>query len=169
MGTGIAAAATAGGVPGLIVGAVLNQWLCEPSSENAENSENSEEPKTLVQTELKTNQFVGVEPIYFDFDSVVLDEEAKAEIKNNATIVNLGDKSTPVRIEGNADSRGSDEYNYALALSRAESVKKALQNEGVTNQLDVVSYGEAKPACSEATEDCFSKNRRVEFKIVNQK
>lgn len=164
MGTGIAAAsATAGGVPGLIVGAVLNQWLCEPSSENVESSE---EPKTLIQTELKTNSLVGVEPIYFDFDSVVLDEEAKAEVKNNATIINLGDKTTSIRIEGNADSRGSDEYNYALALKRAEAVKARLISEGVTNPLEVVSYGEAGPVCTELTEDCFSKNRRVQFKTA---
>ena len=163
MGTGIVvASATAGGVPGLIIGAVLNQWLCEP----AVIAENSEEPKTLTQTELKIDPLLGVEPIYFDFDSVVLDEEAKAEVKDNSTVINLGDKNIPIRIEGNADSRGSDEYNYALALKRAEAVKARLISEGVRNPLEVVSYGEAKPACTEARADCFSKNRRVQFKTA---
>lgn len=163
MGTGIAvASATAGGVPGLIVGAILNQWLCDP----VVSTETTEEPKTLVQTELKTNPLVGIESIYFDFDSVILDEEAKAEIKDNTTVINLGDKITSIRIEGNADSRGSDEYNYALGLKRAEAVKARLISEGVTNPLEVVSYGEANPACTEITEDCFSKNRRVQFKTA---
>lgn len=162
MGTGIAvASATAGGVPGLIVGAILNQWLCDP----AVSTETTEEPKTLVQTELKTNPLAGVETIYFDFDSVILDEEAKADIKGNSEVIKLI-PSTPIRIEGNADSRGSDEYNYALGLKRAEAVKARLISEGVTNPLEVVSYGEAKPACTESTEDCFSKNRRVEFKTA---
>lgn len=163
MGTGIAvASATAGGVPGLIVGAILNQWLCEPT----QSTETTEEPKTLVQTELKTNPLAGVESIYFDFDSVILDEEAKADIKVNSDIINLGDKNMSIRIEGNADSRGSDEYNYALGLKRAEAVKTRLISEGVTNKLDVVSYGEANPVCTELTEDCFSKNRRVQFKTA---
>lgn len=163
MGTGIAvASATAGGVPGLIVGAILNQWLCDPQTSS---DVNPEEPKTEVQTELKTAPLDGVESIYFSFDSVVLDEEAKADIKDDSNIIK-SIQETPIRIEGNADSRGSDEYNYALGLKRAEEVKSRLISEGVTNKLETVSYGESKPTCSELTEDCFSKNRRVEFKIA---
>lgn len=163
MGTGIAvASATAGGVPGLIVGAILNQWLCDPRTSS---DVNPEEPKTEVQSELKTSPLDGVESIYFSFDSVVLDEEAKADIKDDSNIIK-SIQETPIRIEGNADSRGSDEYNYALGLKRAEEVKSRLISEGVTNKLETVSYGESKPTCSELAEDCFSKNRRVEFKIV---
>lgn len=164
MGTSMAVVSgAAGGVPGLIVGAVLNQWLCE-ATEPQQNTE-STEPKTLTQTELKTTALADVQTIYFDFDSVVLDEEAKADIEDNADVIKLTQAS--IRIEGNADSRGSDEYNYALALKRAETVKSRLISNGVTNSLEVISYGEAKPVCAESTEDCFNKNRRVEFRIAD--
>ena len=164
MGTGMAVVSgAAGGVPGLIVGAVLNQWLCY-ATEPQQNTE-STEPKTLTQTELKTTALAEVQTIYFDFDSVVLDEEAKADIEDNTDVIKLTQAS--IRIEGNADSRGSDEYNYALALKRAETVKSRLISNGVTNPLEVISYGEAKPVCAESTEDCFDKNRRVEFRIAD--
>ncbi len=164
MGTGMAVVSgAAGGVPGLIVGAVLNQWLCD-ATEPQQNTE-STEPKTLTQTELKTTALAEVQTIYFDFDSVVLDEEAKADIEDNTDVIKLTQAS--IRIEGNADSRGSDEYNYALALKRAETVKSRLISNGVTNPLEVISYGEAKPVCAESTEDCFDKNRRVEFRIAD--
>ena len=156
----LVASATAGGVPGLIVGAALNQWLCDPV---VTESQASEEPKTLIQTELKTNSLDGVETIYFAFDSAVLDEEAKADIRDNASTIKSLDKTAVVKIEGNADSRGSDEYNYALGLKRAEAVKSRLISEGVTNQLELVSFGEAKPVCTESNEECFAKNRRVQF------
>lgn len=164
MGTGIAiASATAGGVPGLIAGAVLNQWLCNPVTTETTNTE---EPKTTFHKEFKINALEGVETIYFGFDSAELDEEAKADLRDNSNLINSSDKTIAIRIEGNADSRGSDEYNYALALKRAEAVKARLNFEGVTNPLEVISYGEANPACTESTEDCFSKNRRVEFKTA---
>lgn len=157
MGTGIAfASATAGGVPGLIVGAVLNQWLCDSTT-----AINNDSPKILVENGLNTKKLSDIETIYFGFDSVDLDEDAKADIIDNALI--LKDNVSPVRIEGNADSRGSDEYNYALALKRAEVVKQKLISEGVTNKIEVISYGESKPECTEYSEDCFSKNRRVQF------
>lgn len=161
MGAGVLIAnATAGGVPGLIVGAILNQLLC---TTDTEVKENSDEPKLEVQTALETKD-AGLTSIFFDFDQYILDEDAKADVKDNAGM--LLNYSKPIRIEGNADSRGSDEYNYALALKRATEVKNRLISEGVKNQIDVVSYGESKPICSDYNEDCFGKNRRVDFKIV---
>ena len=163
MGTGIAlASATAGGVPGLIVGAVLNQWLCDP----VDTDSKIDEPKTLVDTPLKTSTISDTKTVYFDFDKYTLNSNGKESVNDTANVL----KTIPnlsVRIEGNADSRGSDEYNYALGLKRATEVKNALVNAGVTNELQTVSYGEAKPNCTETNEDCFSKNRRVDFKQVD--
>ena len=104
--------------------------------------------------------------VYFDFDKYTLNSNGKESVNDTANVL----KTIPnlsVRIEGNADSRGSDEYNYALGLKRATEVKNALVNAGVTNELQTVSYGEAKPNCTETNEDCFSKNRRVDFKQVD--
>ena len=163
MGVGVAAmSSAAGGVPGLIVGAILNQWLCTPATPVVENAE---EAKTLVDTPLKTNDIAGAKTVYFDYDKYDLNDAGKEAVKTTADAIK-SIPNTPIRIEGNADSRGSDEYNTALGLKRAAAVKDRLINEGVTNSLETVSYGEAKPACTEATEDCFSKNRRVEFKTA---
>ena len=162
MGVGIAVASSAaGGVPGLITGAILNQVLCSPEVKDADATE----PKTLVDTALKTNDITDTKTVYFDYDKYNLNAAAKEDVKTTAEAIKLI-PDVPVRIEGNADSRGSDEYNYALGLKRANTVKDALQNAGVTNTLEVVSYGEAKPECTDSTEDCFAKNRRVNFKTI---
>jgi peptidoglycan-associated lipoprotein len=162
MGAGVLIAdATFGGVPGLIAGAILNQVLCTPAVK-----ENADEPKLEVQTPLKTTGIDGAKTVYFDFDKYALNAQGKVDAKATAEALKTM-PDVPVRIEGNADSRGSDEYNYALALKRANAVKEALVNAGVTNKLEVVSYGEAKPACTDATEDCFAKNRRVDFKRID--
>jgi outer membrane protein OmpA-like peptidoglycan-associated protein len=163
MGAGVAAmSSAAGGVPGLIVGAILNQWLCDPVVSAAADAET---PKTLVDAPLKTNDVPGAKTVYFDFDKYELNAAGKEATTVTADAVKKI-ANTPIRIEGNADSRGSDEYNYALGLKRANAVKDRLVAEGVTNKLEVVSNGEAKPACEDATEDCFGKNRRVEFKTA---
>ena len=162
MGAGVLIAnATAGGVPGLIVGSVLNQVLCTP-----EVKENADEPKLEVQQALKTTGIDGAKTVYFDFDKYTLNAQGKVDTKATAEALKTM-PGVPVRIEGNADARGSDEYNYALGLKRALEVKAKLISEGVSNTLEVVSYGEAKPACTNSTEDCFAKNRRVDFKRID--
>ena len=67
-------------------------------------------------------------------------------------------------MQGNADERGSREYNLSLGQKRAEAVKKAMQVLGVEEvQIEAVSFGEEKPACTDANEDCWTKNRRSDL------
>jgi peptidoglycan-associated lipoprotein len=67
-------------------------------------------------------------------------------------------------LEGNADERGSRDYNLGLGERRANSVSSALQaNGGSGAQITVVSYGEERPTCTDSSEDCWAKNRRVEI------
>lgn len=97
--------------------------------------------------------------VYFYFDKHDLDDKANVVVINNAGVI----KSLPnngLTVEGHTDEWGSDEYNYALGLKRAESVKAKLVHEGVTN-VSTVSFGESKPTCTEKTVDCWSKNRRA--------
>ena len=104
--------------------------------------------------------------VYFGFDRFIIEGSRNIEIvKNNANlIVNSG---ANVRIEGNTDEWGSDEYNYALALKRASSVKDALIGNGVAeNKIDLVSYGESKPLCVEKTRACWQENRRADFVLT---
>jgi peptidoglycan-associated lipoprotein len=64
-------------------------------------------------------------------------------------------------IQGNADERGSREYNVGLGQRRSDAVKKVLTLLGAREeQIESVSLGEEKPSCSEHSEDCWAKNRR---------
>jgi len=64
-------------------------------------------------------------------------------------------------IQGNADERGSREYNVGLGQRRSDSVKKMLTILGAReDQIESVSLGEEKPACAEHSEECWAKNRR---------
>ena len=72
-----------------------------------------------------------------------------------------------IRIEGNTDERGSDEYNLALGQRRAASAKKYLVDHGVdAGRIDIVSYGEERPACTDHAETCWQQNRRDDFRIL---
>jgi peptidoglycan-associated lipoprotein len=64
-------------------------------------------------------------------------------------------------IQGNADERGSREYNVGLGQRRSDAVKNMLKLLGVRDaQIEAVSLGEEKPTCVEHSEDCWAKNRR---------
>lgn len=104
--------------------------------------------------------------VYFKFDRFNIEGDKNIEtIKNNSRLIT--DTTYEVRVEGNTDEWGSDEYNYALALKRASSVKDALINNNVPlNKIKLVSYGESKPRCTEKTKECWRENRRVDFVLV---
>jgi len=70
-----------------------------------------------------------------------------------------------VRVEGNADERGSNEYNLALGQRRANGVKKMLVLSGAkSSQIETVSYGEEKPKATGHNESSWSQNRRSDIK-----
>ena len=100
--------------------------------------------------------------VYFAFDSDALSAQAQQVIEDNARY-DKG-RNARVRLEGNADERGSREYNLALGQRRAEAVRKAMQLDGVgSGELEAVSNGEERPRCTEHTEDCWAQNRRVDI------
>ena len=71
------------------------------------------------------------------------------------------------RLEGHADERGSDAYNVALGMRRAQAAKQYLVDHGIdASRIDVTSYGEERPVCQEHDDACWSKNRRVETVIT---
>lgn len=109
-----------------------------------------------------------VETVLFDFDKFFIRSDMREIIEKNAEILkNDTNKNFRIKIEGNCDEWGSDEYNYALGLKRATSAKKALVAQGVdAERMTLVSYGEANPVCTDKTQACWSKNRRVDFKVL---
>jgi peptidoglycan-associated lipoprotein len=108
-----------------------------------------------------------IQTVYFATDSYQLSPSEIDKITQNANILN-GDLSSDlsIKIEGNCDEWGTDEYNYALGLKRAKSVKNSLNQMGVAeNRMALISYGESKPKCTEHNAGCWQQNRRVDLKL----
>jgi peptidoglycan-associated lipoprotein len=101
--------------------------------------------------------------IYFEYDSDTLQSADQELITAHAGYLAAHPEQT-VTLEGHADERGSPEYNIGLGERRAQSVKRALELQGVTvKQITVVSYGEEKPAAEGHDEAAWRLNRRVEI------
>ncbi len=105
----------------------------------------------------------GIEPIYFAFNQYTVSDRELDKVASDARIIE-SKGSNSVKVEGNCDEWGTDEYNFALGLKRAKSVKEALKASGVKANISVVSYGEAKPVCTEHNDACWQKNRRADIK-----
>lgn len=98
--------------------------------------------------------------VLFDYDSYVIKDQYRSLIEAHAKFL-VANPKMKMLIQGNTDERGSREYNLALGQKRADTVKKALSLLGVTEgQLESVSLGEEKPSCGDASEACWSANRR---------
>ena len=103
--------------------------------------------------------------VNFDFDRYDLRPDARAILKTNADWLKANSLAR-VEIEGHADERGTNEYNLALGIKRANSVKRYLVDLGISaGRLSAVSYGEELPLCKEQNEICWAKNRRAHFAI----
>ncbi|WP_242110645.1 peptidoglycan-associated lipoprotein Pal [Luteimonas aquatica] len=120
-------------------------------------------PGAYGPNDLDTDACLRQRVVYFDFDQDGLRSEFQAAMACHAKY--LRDRpSARITLEGNADERGSREYNLGLGERRGNAVSSALQaNGGSGSQLTVVSYGEERPTCTESSEDCWAKNRRVEI------
>ena len=103
--------------------------------------------------------------IRFEFDSYVIRAEDAQLLDQNADLMKAN-PSWLVLIEGHADQRGTPDYNLALSERRARASMNYLVSRGVrANRISVMSYGEQRPICSEASEDCWSQNRRAHFLV----
>ncbi|MFW6345807.1 MAG: peptidoglycan-associated lipoprotein Pal [Halomonas sp.] len=101
--------------------------------------------------------------IYFAFDSDRIRDEFESVLAANARYLSENDDAKVV-LQGHTDERGTREYNMALGERRANAVKKFLSVQGVSSsQVEVVSYGEERPAARGQNEEAFAQNRRVVF------
>ena len=105
--------------------------------------------------------------IYFEFDKFAVSPDMQTKITNSSDAAKAAVAKFNIKLEGNCDEWGSDEYNFALGLKRADSVKKALVAQGIdAGKITMVSYGESNPTCSDKTQECWANNRRVDFKLL---
>jgi peptidoglycan-associated lipoprotein len=102
--------------------------------------------------------------VYYPFDVSAVQEADKPIILAHAKYLSEH-PDRKVRVEGNADERGSNEYNLALGQRRAEGVKKMLELGGAkASQIETISYGEEKPMATGHDEASWSQNRRSDIK-----
>jgi len=108
----------------------------------------------------------GFQSLYFDFDSYSITPDMERVIAKDAAVAQRsGDRK--IKIEGNCDEFGTDEYNYALGLKRAKAVKDMLAMQGVpSSRMVMVSYGESNPACTVQSDACYAQNRRVDLRLA---
>jgi peptidoglycan-associated lipoprotein len=101
--------------------------------------------------------------VYFDFDSYTVKDEYKPLIEAHAKYLQAN-HSAKMTIQGNADERGSREYNIALGQRRADTVKRMMLLYGATDaQIETVSFGKEKPKNSGHDESAWAENRRDDF------
>ena len=127
------------------------------------STERMESTGKYTRDSLDTDSCLRQRVVYFDLDQTVIKPEFQAQIACHAAYLRQFPEAR-VRLEGNADERGSREYNLGLGERRGNAVQSALSGAGGSaSQLNVVSYGEERPVCRQHDESCWSKNRRVEI------
>ena len=106
--------------------------------------------------------------VHFAYDSSEIPTEERGQLEHAAECLKSA-RSTKVKIEGNTDERGTEEYNMALGDRRAVSVATYLEKLGATkDQVQTVSYGKGDPICQEHDEACWQQNRRAALKPENK-
>ncbi|QJQ96660.1 MULTISPECIES: peptidoglycan-associated lipoprotein Pal [Halomonadaceae] len=109
------------------------------------------------------NGIPNVRTIYFDFDRDTIRSEFESVLRAHAQYLRANPNARVV-LEGHTDERGTREYNMALGERRANSVLRYMSVQGVSpSQLEVVSYGEERPAVRSTNEESYAQNRRVVF------
>jgi len=106
--------------------------------------------------------------IYFDFDAYVVKDEYKPLVEAHAKYLQAN-RSARMTLQGNADERGSREYNIALGQRRADAVKKMMLLYGAGEvQIETVSFGKEKPRVDGHDETAWAQNRRDEIVYVGE-
>lgn len=107
----------------------------------------------------------GFRSIYFGFGDYTIAPNMESNMNTNVKVGSSA--SAKIKIEGNCDEFGTDEYNYALGLKRAKAVKDSLAAQGVSaSKMILVSFGESSPVCNEPSDSCYDRNRRVDIRLA---
>jgi len=137
----------------------------KPSSASISGAKASDVSTSEVETrQLKdAMQQLSGKSVFFEYDDFKIKPSFLPLVQQQAELLKRYGKLT-VTLEGNADERGSGEYNLALGQKRAEAVRKMLTLLGVPeDRLEAVSFGKEKPRATCSEEKCWSQNRRVDF------
>jgi peptidoglycan-associated lipoprotein len=104
--------------------------------------------------------------VFFEFDSSTLTSEAKDRLSAVGSVL-AKYPDLKVRIEGNCDERGSEQYNLALGQRRADAAKRYLISMGAHDrQLTAISFGDQKPKATGHDEEAWRQNRRDDLTAI---
>jgi peptidoglycan-associated lipoprotein len=112
-------------------------------------------------------QALKSETVLFDFDSSVVKGSEKPKVAAVADYLKAN-AANAVRVEGNCDERGTEEYNRSLGERRALAVREELVRLGIDpTRVDTTSYGKDKPAVPGHDESAWKQNRRDDFIVLS--
>ena len=115
-----------------------------------------------------SNNILSKRSVYFDYDSFVVKNEYRATVQAHAQYLR-DNAAAKVLLQGNADERGSREYNLALGQKRADSVRSAMTLSGAKDsQIEAVSLGEEKPRATGHDEASWAENRRTDIRYQGE-
>jgi peptidoglycan-associated lipoprotein len=105
--------------------------------------------------------------INFDFDKSAIRDGRDMDVMQAKLAILQANSGLSIEITGHCDERGSDEYNMALGMRRANAAKQWLVDRGIAeNRVVVKSMGEEQPSAMASNEDAWAQNRRDEFSIT---
>jgi peptidoglycan-associated lipoprotein len=143
-----------------------------PSAEEIKAREEEERRRRIAESQLASRSTTPasgtlvMDTVYFEFDEATLTSLAKDTLVRNAEWLR-SNPNARIQVEGNADERGTPEYNLSLGERRAAAVRSYLTSLGIDGtRLVIISYGEERPADAGHGEDAWAKNRRVDFRTM---
>jgi peptidoglycan-associated lipoprotein len=111
-------------------------------------------------------QTLKTDTVYFDFDSSVLKAGEKPKVAAVADYLKAN-SAKALKVEGNCDERGTEEYNRPLGERRALAVREELIRLGIDpTRVDTISYGKGRPAEQGHDEAAWKMNRRDDFIVL---
>lgn len=123
----------------------------------------------MVKNNIEGNTVI-LSSLHFAFDKYNLNDQMREIATENSVKIDNTIQSynnLKIKLEGNCDEWGTDEYNYALGLKRAKTAKDALITDGVSaDRILMVSFGESNPVCTEKNVACWKLNRRVDYRLL---
>jgi len=134
-----------------------------PKTSEAASTSAVTDQNTSVNPLKDPNNILSKRSVFFDFDKDEVKAEYRPLVEAHAKYLKEH-ADAKIALQGNADERGSREYNLALGQRRSVAVKKVLNVLGASDkQIETISYGEEKPRCTDKNEACWSQNRRADI------
>jgi peptidoglycan-associated lipoprotein len=146
--------------------AIQQEVKAQPESKPPEEKKAppaAEITKVPEKKEIMAQEMTQLSDIHFDFDKSDLRPNDRKILSSHADWLSKNE-SYDVKIEGNCDERGTEEYNMALGQRRADEAKKYLINMGIDKKrISTISYGKDRPLDPRHNEEAWAKNRRDDF------